>query len=278
MNDFLAQHVAHGGLSFPVIEIGSGEPLVLLHGGGSRAAHFMPLMSRLSGHYRVIAYDQRGFAANRVPPGGEIDHALWASDLVGVMDALGIDRAPVLGWSLGCSVAVNAASRSPERIAALVLVGAPNPGGAVDVAALRRRQAEYGELDADALARRARDDLAAQLAPDFAGDVAILDALVADRMASSPAMQVRVIDGYATRPDLLAAAHRVRKPTLLVTGEHDRISAPTAAAAMAAALGAPGPEIVAGAGHYVAAERPEALARLVIARLPALLASTKARP
>ncbi|HUD31140.1 MAG TPA: alpha/beta fold hydrolase, partial [Novosphingobium sp.] len=186
----------------------------------------------------------------------------------------GVGRAPVLGWSLGCSVAVNAAARWPERIAALVLVGAPDPARAVDVAALRRRQAEYAALDAAELTRRARADLAAQLAPDFAEDAAILDMLVADRMASPPAMQARVIDGYATGPDLLAAAQSVRVPALLVTGEYDRISPPQSGVAMARALGAGDPVIVPGAGHYIAAEKPEALARIVETLLPA----TKARP
>ncbi|HUD30868.1 MAG TPA: alpha/beta fold hydrolase, partial [Novosphingobium sp.] len=83
MNDVLAHSVPHDGLSFPVVEAGSGAPLVLLHGGGSRAAHFLPLMRLLSGTYRVIAYDQRGFAGNGVPQGVAIDHPLWASDLVG---------------------------------------------------------------------------------------------------------------------------------------------------------------------------------------------------
>jgi pimeloyl-ACP methyl ester carboxylesterase len=274
MTAFTTHTLAHDGLAFPVIETGSGEPLVLLHGGGSRAAHFKPLMCALAPHYRVIAYDQRGFAANVLPDGVPVDHSLWASDLVAMLGALGIEKATVLGWSLGCSVAINAAARWPERIAALVLVGAPDPARAVDVAALRRRQAEYGTLGAGELARRARADLAAQLAPDFADDASILDALVADRMASSPVMQARVIDAYATRPDLLAATRLVRAPALLLTGEHDRICPPTAGAAMAQALGASEPVIVPGAGHYVAAERPEALARLVAQLLP----STKARP
>lgn len=274
MHAFIADHLRHDGLLFPVIETGSGKPLVLLHGGGSRAAHFMPLMRHLSAQYRVIAYDQRGFGANMVPPGAPIDHLLWANDLIGVLDALGIERAPVLGWSLGCSVAINAAARWPERITGLVLVGAPDPARPVDVAALRRRQSAYGTLDTEELGRFARSDLAAQLAPDFADDTAILAALVADRMAASPAMQARVIDAYATRPDLLAAARLVRVPARLVTGEYDRISPPSSGVAMARALGAPDPEIVAGAGHYIAAEKPEALAHIIAQLLP----STEARP
>jgi pimeloyl-ACP methyl ester carboxylesterase len=273
MPDFAAHLVPHDGLSFPVIERGDGPPLILLHGGGSRATHFLPLMAALAPHFRAIAYDQRGFAANRVAPDHAIDHALWASDLVGMLDGMGIERAPVLGWSLGCSVAIEAAAHRPERIAALVLVGAPDPARPVDVATLRRCQGEYATLEVPELAHRAEADIAAQLGPDCQDNGAILDALVADRMASSPAMQARVIEAYATRPDLLALAGRVHAPAMLVTGEHDRVSPPAAAAAMARALGAPEPEIVAGAGHPLAAERPELLARLVAERLPALLSS-----
>jgi pimeloyl-ACP methyl ester carboxylesterase len=259
-----AHFVAHDGLSFPILEAGRGEPVVLLHGGGSRAAHFKPLIATLAERYRVIAYDQRGFAGNAVADDVPIDHSLWASDLIGVLDALGIGRAAVLGWSLGCSVAINAAGRWPDRIAALLLVGAPDPARSVDVAALRLRQAEYAALDAEELGVRARVDLALQLAPEFADDLPLLDSLVADRMASSPALQARVIDAYATRPDLLAATRLVHTPALLLTGEHDRISPPPAAAAMAHALGDAPLHVIAGAGHYVAGERPEALGQAVI--------------
>jgi pimeloyl-ACP methyl ester carboxylesterase len=273
MTEVASRLVEHDGLAFPLLEAGTGSPLLLLHGGGSRAAHFLPLMKALSGSFRVIAYDQRGFAGADVPAGVPIDHPHWASDVVGVLDALGIGRALVLGWSLGCSVAINAAAGWPERIAGLALVGAPDPGRPVAVEALRRRQAEYEALDEATLAERARADLAAQLAPAFRDDAALLDGLVADRMASRPELQARAIAAYASRPDLAAAAGRVQCPAFLFTGEHDRISPPEAAARMAEALRAGPPEVLPGVGHYAAAEDPALLARRTAARLLPLVPS-----
>ena len=239
----------------------------MLHGGGSRAEHFLPLMERLAGNFRVIAYDQRGFARTEAGPGQPIDHAHWASDLTGIMAALDIDAAPVLGWSMGCSVAINAAAARPEAISGLILIGAPDPTSRVDVAALRQRQAEYDELDSFDFARRAALDLARQLSPAAREVAGLLDGLVGDRMASTPEMQARTIAGFATRPDLLEAARRVCCPARLITGELDRITPPTGAQSMARALGAPEPDIVAGCGHYIAVEQPDALALLVRNRI-----------
>lgn len=258
------QHkVRHDGLDFHVIEAGSGRPLFLLHGGGSRAEHFLPLMTRLAAEFRVIAYDQRGFARTGAAPDQPVDHAHWASDLTGVMHAMGIDGALVLGWSMGCSVAINAAASRPDAVQGLILVGAPDPASTVDVEALRRRQAACEGMDEYDQAKRAASELALQLSPAARNVAGLLDGLVADRMATPPALQARTIAGFATRPDLAEAASRVRCPARLVTGELDRITPPTAARAMALALGAPDPDMIAGSGHYVGTERPDELAALI---------------
>jgi len=239
----------------------------MLHGGGSRAEHFLPLMERLAKDFRVIAYDQRGFARTGTAPGQPIDHAHWASDLTGIMAALDIGSAMVLGWSMGCSVAINAAAARPEAVSGLILVGAPDPASKVDVASLRRRQAEYDVMDSFDLARRAASDLAQQLSPAAREVAGLLDGLIADRMASTPELQARTIAGFATRPDLLEAARKVRSPARLITGELDRITSLAGAQSMARALGAPEPDIVAGCGHYIAVEQPDALAALVRKRI-----------
>ncbi|WP_230293627.1 alpha/beta fold hydrolase [Croceicoccus sp. Ery5] len=263
MGTIQSRSITANGLTFPAIEAGEGSVLLMLHGGGSRAAHFMPLIENLSGSFRCIAYDQRGFGGTQVPDDAPVDHEHWARDVPAVLDALGIGSATLLGWSLGCSVAINAAARDAQRYDALVLLGAPDPAKRVNAAALAERQAEYEALDRGALARRAASDLAAQLAPDASDNASLLDMLVADRMAAPLALQARTIAGYATRGDLLAAARSLRVPAVLLTGEHDRTCPPDGARAMADALGAAPPRIVKGCGHYLCAEKPAAVAAAI---------------
>lgn len=241
----------------------AGAPLILLHGGGSRAAHFAPLMRALSPHTRAFAYDQRGFGGHSAPPGLPVDHQGWARDLLAVLDAVGLETAVVLGWSLGCAVAINAAVAHPDRIAGLILLGAPDPARAVNVEMMRARHAERTRLTDEVRLHTIADELRSKLAPGHRAHDAILCRLVADAMATPLEMQARTIEASATRPDLLAAAKAVRCPAVLLTGEHDDICPPAGAEAMASALRAPAPTIVADCGHYLAAEAPARVAALV---------------
>lgn len=264
--------IRHGGLSFPALDAGSGMPLLLLHGGGSRAAHFAPLMRNLADRFRVIAYDQRGFGGMVLPEDCPIDHAHWASDVIGVLAALGLEKAILLGWSLGCTVAINAAVARPDLVAGLVLLGAPDPQRRVDTARLMERHERLLTLEEADRALMVREELASHLVPAARADPACLDALVADRLSSPMAMQKRTIAGYATRPDLNAAAAAVTCPAWLLTGAQDSLTPPDAAGRLAEALGAGEVQLLPGCGHYLAAENPA----LVAAAIKRVLAPLRA--
>ncbi|MGV9776259.1 alpha/beta fold hydrolase [Streptosporangium sp. NPDC003464] len=97
---------------------GAGRPLVALHGHMSEGASFAALAATLAPEWRVIAPDQRGH--------GESDRAAdysregYVADVVALLDHLGLDRAVVLGHSLGAINAYQLAARHPERVSALV--------------------------------------------------------------------------------------------------------------------------------------------------------------
>jgi pimeloyl-ACP methyl ester carboxylesterase len=261
--------ILHDGLAFNVLSAGAGEPLVLLHGGGSRAAHFTRLMQCLAHDFHLIAYDQRGFAATGAAADTEINHSQWAEDVIAMMDALEIDRAALLGWSLGASVALNAAHAHPDRITAIVLLGAPDPGTEVDVAKLRRRQQERRALDVGGREERDRAELSQQIAPAAAVRSDLLESLVADRAASSLELQDRAIAAYVTRPDLRTVAAQITCPVHLFVGDQDQTCPLQSARRMAAHLRRASLQIVPDCGHYYAAEQPEWLAsRITLALKP----------
>jgi len=156
---------AAGAILRPVLlphdDAGAGPALILLHAGVADrrmwSGHLAPLAA--SGH-RVIAPDLPGFGDATLPPGGEA--APW-NDVLETMDALGVERAALVGNSLGAAIALAAAVLAPERVTNLVLVSTPldaDPAAIADIRAPALFAA--GERDspdfraaAEALAREA---------------------------------------------------------------------------------------------------------------------------
>jgi pimeloyl-ACP methyl ester carboxylesterase len=103
-------------------EAGSGPPLLLVHGIGSSADAFEPVMSPLAERWRVIAYDRRGCSRSPGEPYAAKGHfARHAADAATLLRALGAAPASVLGWSSGGIVALTLAVEHPEVVSRLVL-------------------------------------------------------------------------------------------------------------------------------------------------------------
>lgn len=104
-------------------ETGSGEPLVLLHGNGEDGTYFAHQIAHFSQRFRVLALDTRGHGKS---PRGEAPFTIrqFARDLLAFLDARGIERAHLLGFSDGGNIALVFALAHPERVGKLVLNGA----------------------------------------------------------------------------------------------------------------------------------------------------------
>ena len=104
-------------------ELGSGEPLILLHGNGEDSSYFAHQMEPFSRHFRVIAIDTRGHGRTSR---GEAPFTIrqFAEDLLGFMDTHGIAKANLLGFSDGGNIAIVFALAHPERVNRLILNGA----------------------------------------------------------------------------------------------------------------------------------------------------------
>ena len=111
--------VGDGSLAYR--EVGSGEALLLLHSGFIADA-MMPLLEEPSlAGYRKVAYHRRGYQDSD-PTGGPRSIRQAAADAVGLLDALGIDRAHVAGHSMGAVVAIDIALHDPSRVTSLALL------------------------------------------------------------------------------------------------------------------------------------------------------------
>ena len=105
------------------IEKGQGKPLILLHGNGESSDYFRGQIDEFAHYYHVFALDTRGHGRT---PRGEMPFTIrqFADDLRGFLDARGIDRANILGFSDGGNIAMIFAVRYPERVDRLILNGA----------------------------------------------------------------------------------------------------------------------------------------------------------
>ena len=105
------------------IEKGQGEPLILLHGNGENVDYFVGQTDVFAQYYHVYALDTRGHGKT---PRGEAPFSIrqFADDLLAFMDAHGIDKAHILGFSDGGNIAMIFAMKYPERVLRLILNGA----------------------------------------------------------------------------------------------------------------------------------------------------------
>ncbi|OXM73299.1 MULTISPECIES: alpha/beta fold hydrolase [Amycolatopsis] len=99
-------------------EAGAGPAVIFVHAGAGDRRMWDDQFDGLAGQYRVIRYDQRGFGGSG-DAAGEYRHY---ADLLGLMDALDIDRATLVGCSMGGSYALEAALAAPGRVSGLVLI------------------------------------------------------------------------------------------------------------------------------------------------------------
>ena len=99
---------------------GRGPAVVAIHGLTSNHTVWYPIADALGGSHRLIAYDLRGRGDSDKPPTG-YSLAHHAADLLGLLDRFGLDRAILMGHSLGAHIGVRFATLHPERVAKLIL-------------------------------------------------------------------------------------------------------------------------------------------------------------
>jgi len=103
---------------------GSGEPLLLLHGGGGCQDHWaLAGGDQFARDYRLIKPDARGHGRT-TNPARTITHRQCAADMLALLDHLGIERCRAVGMSMGGNILLHMATAQPERLAAMVVVSA----------------------------------------------------------------------------------------------------------------------------------------------------------
>ncbi len=242
------------GAAVEVVRKGAGPQLFVLHGGGGPVAA-MPFADKLAENFEVIAPVHPGFAGSAIP-----DHFDNLQDLVylylDLMDALELEDAVMMGFSMGGWTAVELAVMSTARISKLILVDAVGVkvGGRED-----RDIADVFATPPDELARMMWHDPAK--APNPAN---MTDAQLEIVQSNRVALGLYTWEPYMHNPKLPHRLHRIDVPTLLLWGESDGLVTPDYGRAYCAMI--PGAEIIVipEAGHAPQAEQPGAFVEHVV--------------
>ena len=125
-NPEIGKSVECGAITTNYHDVGTGAPVLLLHGSGPGVSAWanwrLPLQS-LAGQFRLLAPDLAGFGYTRSPATVEHNKQVWVDQLVRFMDALGLERVHVVGNSFGGAMALALAITHPQRVDKLVLMG-----------------------------------------------------------------------------------------------------------------------------------------------------------
>ena len=271
-----------------VLECGSGEPLLMIHGGNSVAATWAPLWAELQDTYRMVAPDRPGCGLTYRQDYRGVDFRRHAVEFVEtVMDRVGLPRAVLVGNSMGGYWSLLFALAHPERVERVVLLG--EPAGSAPVPGLRHR------LGATPVVNRLLFATVARPRPD----ATIFRGLMADPSRASSALLACAFAGsqlpgagraWRSMLELVAAPWRrprltyalrdelagLEVPVLFAWGDRD--FAPVAAGReIARAVPTARFEVVPDAGHLLWIDQPATAARLTQSEEPRVQSASRQR-
>ncbi|HLY39835.1 MAG TPA: alpha/beta hydrolase [Terracidiphilus sp.] len=250
-------------------EFGTGQPVVFLHPTPLDHRYWLPVAERLTG-IRAILVDLRGHGRSelgeclpvggfvRVPDAPVLEMSQYAADVLGILDALEIERAVFAGCSIGGYVMMDLWRRAPGRMGGIALVcSKPQPDAEANLAkraeniAKVRREGTAGFFDGSAQSLVSASARAKR--PETVKEV---------RAFMTPTVEgvVAVQAGLGTRPDSVPTVATITVPVLAIAGGEDPTTSPAEMEAYKAAPGGCEFHALMDGGHFAAYEQPERVA------------------
>jgi pimeloyl-ACP methyl ester carboxylesterase len=240
---------------------GSGSPVVLLHPFPVNHEFWVPVAKSLSSRYQLIMPDLRGHGESGVGD-GPATMQKHAFDIARVMDAAGVDRALLIGVSIGGYAIFEFWRRFRDRVTGLVLCNTKAPADSAEARANRLQAAndvlERGtEPFFESMLPKVLGETTRHSRPDLVeGALRMMRKMSAEDVAG-------VQRGMAERTDSMATLKTINVPTLIITGDEDVMTGVPEAEVMKQNIFGSQLRIVGKAGHYSPWEQPEEVGRLL---------------
>lgn len=266
-------------LRLHALEAGHGEPAIVLHGGDGQGVDWAPLLAELQGSLRLVAVDRPGFGLSDPFDYRRVDLRRHAADVVvSLLDALDLERATLIGGSMGGFFALATALEAPERVDSLVLVGMP--AGVTRSAALPLRLVcglpGASRLFMRSLVRGGAEARKKQYRTMFAVDPATVPepyfalqeaGLRVPGAADTWAVLLRRVAslrGLSRDTLLVDELPRIAHRSLFLWGEREPMAPLEEGRAAAAAMPSATFTVLPDVGHFPFLEAPDACARLIL--------------
>jgi 3-oxoadipate enol-lactonase len=237
---------------------GTGPAIVFAHGIGGNRSNWADQLEAFAANHQVVAVDLRGYGSSEWQ-GERVALEDFAADISAVMDELGIQKAHMVGLSMGGLVVQAFYARWPDRVLSLVLAacrGAHAPVADGEDFAKRRLEP---------LRRGGSEALADMLLPTLVGPAITPEMLKRLRQSLTslvPANYMKVIDmRIALKPFLDMS--RITVPTLVLGGSHDKLAPPEQMRDIHLAIPQAGLSIIENSGHFLNIEKPQEFNRLL---------------
>jgi 3-oxoadipate enol-lactonase len=232
---------------------GEGPLVLFLHGIRGNRGNWSKQVQSFATHYRAAAWDARGYGGSDDYPGPlQFDH--FSGDVLRVVEHFGVERAHLVGLSMGGRIARNVALRFPERLKSLTLVSTTPGFDAMSMDDVRRF---VTERKAPPTPEGVRKLLGSRAEPGA------FEALWQSVSAVREESYRKTLEASVAQ-DRGAPLENIRVPTLVVSGDEDSVYPPALAHEVARRI--PGAELVMmqGAGHLVNLEQPQRFNQLVM--------------
>jgi 3-oxoadipate enol-lactonase len=249
-------------------DVGTGLPVVFLHAFPLNRTMWDPQVGALVAECRCIAIDMRGLGESA--PAGPYSVDRYADDVIGVLDALQIERAVIVGLSMGGYGAFALWRRHRDRVRAFVLADTRASADSGETMERRRELMEVAESQGSTgVANMQIAGLVGKTTREKRPD--IYDA-THRMMAQAPSEGIiGALEAMMMRPDSTATCATITVPTLVVVGAEDAITPPKEGRRLHEAIPGSRLEVLQHAGHLSNIERPAAFNTVVSEFLASLL-------
>ena len=214
---------------------GEGEPLLLVHGFGSKKESWIAQFPILSKHFKVIRFDNRG-AGKSDRPQGDYTMDIFADDIKGLLDFLGVEKTNIAGWSLGGMIVQNFILKYPKKVNKVILIntnyGFPDEGGPTVYKNMRLEEEKNKKIDhvktwidgtRTGYHMKFRKEMVANLSKKWYDLWSAQDMIDMSIIDPPTANDIEMQAGALKTHDTFDRLKTIKSPTLILTASHDKL-------------------------------------------------------